>query len=101
MPRFRTVAVLTAVVGVALGVALAAVDPGYDVALAADAPTGGILRTLAQAVARPFLKAINLAGGPAAKPGANAADQRQQLKQQQQQQKNNPQGAGPAGRAAQ
>lgn len=104
MPRFRTVAVLTAIVGFATGVALAAVDPGYDVALAADTSTGGgLLRSLAQTFARPFAKALNLAGGAPARPGANAADQKQQQQlqrqqqQQQQQQKNNPQGPGRAG----
>jgi hypothetical protein len=96
MPRFRTVAVLTAVVGVALGVALAAIDPGYDVALAADAPTGGFLQSLARTFVRPLVQALNPAGGTTVKPGANADQklQQQQQKQQQQPPKNNQQGTG-------
>lgn len=94
MPRFRTVAVLTAVVGFGLGVMLAAVDPGYDIALASEAPSGGVLQSLAQTFARPLVKALNLAGGSVIKPGANTADQKLQQKQEQQQQKNNQRGAG-------
>jgi hypothetical protein len=82
---FRTAVVVTVIVGFVLGILLgmaAGSDLGQpEVALAADSNTlGGVLRGLAQTVARPLVKAVNAIAGanvkvqdPAAKGDKNAA----------------------------
>ena len=75
MRSFATVAILTALVGLFLGAALAAADPnlgqGGGIAIAAgesisDGALGGLLRI----VGKPLQGVLNLATGPVIKTGA-------------------------------
>jgi len=82
---FRTAVIATVVVGFVLGILLvisAGSEVGQpDVAMAADNNTvGGVLKGLAQTIARPLVKALNATAGsnvkvvdPAAKGDKNAA----------------------------
>jgi hypothetical protein len=69
---FRTAVVVTVIVGFVLGMLLG-MSAGSELgqpaaALAADTNSvGGVLKGLAQTIARPLVKALNLAGGPTVK----------------------------------
>ena len=85
MASFRTAVIVIVIVGFVLGMLLgmsAGSELGQpDVALAADNNTvGGVLRGLAQTIARPLMKVLNATAGPnvkvvnpAAKGDKNAA----------------------------
>ena len=72
MASFRTAVIVTVIVGFVLGVLLgmsAGSELGQsDVALAADNNSvGGVLQGLAQTIAKPLMRALNVTAGPTIK----------------------------------